>query len=56
MGRSPIQALILSVQLVRFQATTAMGLILAVIFVVVNLVVDMLYVYLDPRISYLEEK
>lgn len=34
----------------------AIVLILAVIFVVVNLLVDMLYVYLDPRISYLEEK
>ncbi|MBZ4659383.1 MAG: oligopeptide transporter permease protein [Desulfacinum sp.] len=31
-------------------------LVLAVIFVVVNLLVDLLYVYLDPRISYLEEK
>lgn len=31
-------------------------LVLAVVFVVVNLVVDILYVYLDPQISYLEEK
>jgi ABC-type dipeptide/oligopeptide/nickel transport system permease component len=31
-------------------------LILALIFVAVNLVVDILYIYLDPRISYLEEK
>jgi ABC-type dipeptide/oligopeptide/nickel transport system permease component len=31
-------------------------LVLAVIFVVVNLLVDLLYVYLDPQISYLEEK
>jgi ABC-type dipeptide/oligopeptide/nickel transport system permease component len=30
--------------------------ILALIFVGVNLLVDMLYVYLDPQISYLEEK
>lgn len=34
----------------------AIVLILAVIFVGVNLLVDLLYVYLDPRISYLEEK
>ncbi len=31
-------------------------LILAVIFVLVNLFVDLIYVYLDPQISYLEEK
>ncbi len=31
-------------------------LVLAVVFVVVNLIVDLLYVYLDPQISYLEEK
>ncbi|SHE97603.1 peptide/nickel transport system permease protein [Desulfacinum infernum DSM 9756] len=31
-------------------------LVLAVIFVVVNLLVDLLYVHLDPQISYLEEK
>lgn len=31
-------------------------LVLAVVFVAVNLVVDLLYVYLDPQISYLEEK
>ncbi|MCP4103990.1 MAG: ABC transporter permease [Desulfobacteraceae bacterium] len=31
-------------------------LILAVIFVLVNLFVDLVYVYLDPQISYLEEK
>jgi ABC-type dipeptide/oligopeptide/nickel transport system permease component len=30
--------------------------ILAIIFVAANLVVDLLYVYLDPRINYLEEK
>jgi len=34
----------------------AIVLVLAVIFVLVNLLVDVLYVYLDPRISYLEEK
>ncbi len=31
-------------------------LVLAVVFVVVNLLVDLLYVYLDPQISYIEEK
>lgn len=30
--------------------------VLALIFVAANLLVDLLYVYLDPRISYLEEK
>ena len=34
----------------------AIVLVMAVIFVVVNLIVDLLYVYLDPRISYNEEK
>ena len=34
----------------------AIVLVLAVIFVLVNLLVDILYVYLDPRISYLEDK
>jgi ABC-type dipeptide/oligopeptide/nickel transport system permease component len=27
-----------------------------VIFVVVNLLVDLIYLYLDPQISYLEQK
>ncbi|MEW6262469.1 MAG: nickel ABC transporter permease [Thermodesulfobacteriota bacterium] len=31
-------------------------LVLAVIFVLLNLAVDLIYVYLDPQISYLEEK
>ncbi|WP_025322839.1 nickel ABC transporter permease [Deferrisoma camini] len=31
-------------------------LVLAVIFVLVNLLVDLLYVYLDPRISYQEDR
>lgn len=34
----------------------AIVLILSLIFVAANLLVDLLYVYLDPRISYLEEK
>jgi len=34
----------------------AVVLVLAVIFVVVNFIVDMLYMYLDPQISYFEDK
>ena len=34
----------------------AIVLVLSLIFVAANLLVDILYVYLDPRISYLEEK
>jgi ABC-type dipeptide/oligopeptide/nickel transport system permease component len=34
----------------------AIVLVLAVIFVAVNFLVDMLYMYLDPRISYFEDK
>lgn len=34
----------------------AIVFILALIFVAANLLVDLLYIYLDPRISYLEEK
>ena len=34
----------------------AIVLVLAVIFVAVNLLVDMLYMYLDPQISYFEDK
>jgi ABC-type dipeptide/oligopeptide/nickel transport system permease component len=30
-------------------------LVLAVIFVAVNLLVDLIYLYLDPQISYLEQ-
>jgi ABC-type dipeptide/oligopeptide/nickel transport system permease component len=30
-------------------------LVLAVIFVAVNLLVDIIYLYLDPQISYLEQ-
>jgi ABC-type dipeptide/oligopeptide/nickel transport system permease component len=35
-----------------YNATMATTLILAFIFVVMNLVVDILYLFLDPRISY----
>jgi ABC-type dipeptide/oligopeptide/nickel transport system permease component len=31
-------------------------LVLALIFVAVNFLVDMLYMYLDPQISYFEDK
>ena len=34
----------------------AIVLVLAVIFVAVNFIVDMLYMYLDPQISYFEDK
>jgi len=34
----------------------AVVLVLAVIFVAVNFIVDMLYMYLDPQISYFEDK
>lgn len=35
-----------------YNAIMATTLIIAVIFVVVNLFVDILYLFLDPRISY----
>jgi ABC-type dipeptide/oligopeptide/nickel transport system permease component len=31
-------------------------LVLAVLFVLINLLVDLIYLYLDPQISYLEQK
>jgi ABC-type dipeptide/oligopeptide/nickel transport system permease component len=34
----------------------AIVLVLAVIFVAINFLVDMLYMYLDPQISYFEDK
>jgi ABC-type dipeptide/oligopeptide/nickel transport system permease component len=34
----------------------AIVLVLALIFVAVNFLVDMLYMYLDPQISYFEDK
>ena len=37
---------------VDYNAIMATTLIVAVIFVLMNLVVDILYLFLDPRISY----
>jgi ABC-type dipeptide/oligopeptide/nickel transport system permease component len=51
-GRLVVQA-IFSRDYPLVQATV---LVLAVIFVVVNLLVDLIYLYLDPQISYLEQK
>ena len=51
-GRLVVQA-IFSRDYPLVQATV---LVLAVIFVVVNLLVDLSYLYLDPQISYLEQK
>jgi ABC-type dipeptide/oligopeptide/nickel transport system permease component len=51
-GRLVVQA-IFSRDYPLVQATV---LVLAVIFVVVNLLVDLVYLYLDPQISYLEQK
>jgi ABC-type dipeptide/oligopeptide/nickel transport system permease component len=39
-----------------YPVVQAIVLVLALIFVLINLVVDMVYVYLDPQISYYEEK
>jgi ABC-type dipeptide/oligopeptide/nickel transport system permease component len=51
-GRLVVQA-IFSRDYPLVQATV---LVLAVIFVFVNLLVDLIYLYLDPQISYLEQK
>jgi ABC-type dipeptide/oligopeptide/nickel transport system permease component len=51
-GRLVVQA-IFSRDYPLVQATV---LVLSVIFVVVNLLVDLIYLYLDPQISYLEQK
>ncbi len=51
-GRLVVQA-IFSRDYPLVQATV---LVLAVLFVLVNLVTDLIYLYLDPQISYLEEK
>jgi ABC-type dipeptide/oligopeptide/nickel transport system permease component len=50
-GRLVVQA-IFSRDYPLVQATV---LVLSVIFVVVNLLVDLIYLYLDPQISYLEQ-
>jgi ABC-type dipeptide/oligopeptide/nickel transport system permease component len=51
-GRLVVQA-IFSRDYPLVQATV---LVLAVIFVLVNLITDLIYLWLDPQISYLEEK
>jgi ABC-type dipeptide/oligopeptide/nickel transport system permease component len=51
-GRLVVQA-IFSRDYPLVQATV---LVLAVLFVLVNLITDLIYLYLDPQISYLEEK
>jgi ABC-type dipeptide/oligopeptide/nickel transport system permease component len=47
-GRYTVQA----VQQIDYNAIMATTLAIAVIFVLMNLVVDILYLFLDPRISY----
>jgi peptide/nickel transport system permease protein len=47
-GRYAVQA----IQQVDYNAIMATTLIIAVIFVLMNLVVDILYLFLDPRIEY----
>ena len=47
-GRYAVEA----IQRLDYNATMATTLIIALIFVVMNLVVDVLYLFLDPRISY----
>ena len=47
--------LLLSVQARDFRAVQGGVLLLAIVFVVVNLIVDMLYAFLDPRIRYQED-
>ena len=47
-GRYSVQA----IQQVDYNATMATTLVIALIFVLMNLVVDILYLFLDPRIDY----
>jgi peptide/nickel transport system permease protein len=47
-GRYAVQA----IQQVDYNATMATTLVVAFIFVIVNLLVDIMYLFLDPRISY----
>ena len=41
-----------AIQRLDYNATMATTLIIAFVFVLMNLVVDVLYLFLDPRISY----
>lgn len=47
-GRYAVEA----IQRLDYNATMATTLVIAVVFVLMNLVVDILYLFLDPRISY----
>jgi peptide/nickel transport system permease protein len=47
-GRYAVEA----IQRLDYNATMATTLVIAFIFVLMNLVVDILYLFLDPRISY----
>ncbi len=47
-GRYAVEA----IQRLDYNATMATTLVIAVVFVLMNLVVDVLYLFLDPRISY----
>jgi peptide/nickel transport system permease protein len=48
LGRYAVDA----IQRLDYNVTMATTLIIAAIFVVMNLLVDVLYLFLDPRISY----
>ena len=41
-----------AIQRLDYNATMATTLVIALIFVLMNLVVDILYLFLDPRIAY----
>jgi peptide/nickel transport system permease protein len=47
-GRYAVEA----IQRLDYNATMATTLVIALIFVLMNLVVDILYLFLDPRIEY----
>jgi ABC-type dipeptide/oligopeptide/nickel transport system permease component len=47
-GRYAVEA----IQRLDYNATMATTLVIALIFVLMNLVVDILYLFLDPRIAY----
>lgn len=51
-GRLVVQAIFMR----DYPLVQATVLVLAVLFVLVNLLTDLIYLYLDPQISYLEEK
>jgi peptide/nickel transport system permease protein len=47
-GRYTVEA----IQQIDYNAIMATTLLIAVVFVAINLVVDLLYLFLDPRIDY----